>query len=226
VKKFKRLKGFTLVELVIVMAIFAIMMSAIMTMATPINKLADISKGYDSQRTITQEINSYVCQNVKYATYAQVYTNHKNLLPAEVTAFATSSGANLSDIIVIAIINNFQVVNVTRAVGVIPNSYNGSVTGKDYGRIFRSSTVTATNKINYYTAMGKWFYGKNKYQFDVALNLGVLSITTKAFENNSQSLSSTETSKFINYEPSTMPNAIVGTGTNVGTNSYILYTIN
>lgn len=56
-KKRKNLKGFTLIELIIVMAIFGILMTAVMQVITPLNKL--------SKRASIQEANAAAVDNIK-----------------------------------------------------------------------------------------------------------------------------------------------------------------
>jgi len=228
VVKIKSLKGFTLIELIIVMAIFSIIMSAIMTMTKPVTNLANVAIDYDTQRTVSNEINTYVCQNLKYATHAQVYTECKDLPSNSISAFKLSSGADCADIKVIAIINNFSGANITTiAVDSAPNTYNG-VAKDDYGRVFMSDSVSEPNNVTYYTAMGKWYYGNNKYQFDFTCDIdaitgaweGITTIKTTTFENGNPAVKASNSSKFLNYSSSVMSTTVDGNGVN----TYIVYT--
>ena len=55
----KNFKAFTLIELIIVMVIFSMLMTAIMIMMKPATELANTAIYYDSKRTIANEINTY-----------------------------------------------------------------------------------------------------------------------------------------------------------------------
>ena len=225
--KVKKLKGFTLVELIVVMAIFAIFMSAIAVMVKPITNVTFVAVDYDTQRTVANEINVYTCQSIKYATYARVYTDCKQLPNSAITDFQTMSGVVNNDIRVVAVINDFTgAINTTRAPGIEPNEYNGTATASDFGRVFCSEYHGVSDHIvTYYTSMGKWFYGRAKYQIDISFNAGIINITTDCFEDGDKGLTVITTSKFLNYSPTKMPDPILGSGGNVGKNTYIVYTV-
>ncbi len=73
----KKIKGFTLIELIIVMAIFAILMAAIMRMFTPIRATYVDSTLYEAQRTSQNGVITYVTESVRYATDLGMYTKNK-----------------------------------------------------------------------------------------------------------------------------------------------------
>ena len=225
--KFKNKKGFTLVELVIAMAISVIILAAIMTMSKPINNLANMTISYDSKRTVANEINNFVCQNIKYATYANIYTNYRDLPSDAISNFVTLSGAAVGDIRVIALINDFDTEHggFDHAENLTRSSYNGPVTADDYGRIFKSEEVfdESFSKVKYYTAMGDWYYGNNKFQFEFSYDYikGTVTIKTITYENGNPSLEATSTSKFLNFESS---NFTIDDGGSLIKNTYIIYT--
>lgn len=71
------IKGFTLVELIIVMAIMAILMAAIMQMMKPIRRTYVDSTLYEAQRNTQTGITSYLSESVRYATNLGIYTQNK-----------------------------------------------------------------------------------------------------------------------------------------------------
>lgn len=225
--KFKKIKGFTLVELIIVMALTTIILCSIMAMSKPVNDLANIAITYDSERTVANEINNYVCQSIKYATYADIYIGYDNLPSIAISTFATSSGATNNQIKVIAIINDFNGVSISTILGdYAPNQYNGTTTNDDYGRIFMSKGIDSSYNVKYYTAMGKWYYGNNKYQFlfdydkDASGDFnGVVNIETTTFKKGNPALTAKESSKFLNFDSSKFY-----INEDIESNTYIIYT--
>lgn len=74
----KNLRGFTLIELIVVMAIFTILMTAIMQMFKPVRETYVDSTLYESQRTTQNGIVTYISESVRYATDLGMYTKGKS----------------------------------------------------------------------------------------------------------------------------------------------------
>lgn len=70
----KKLKGFTLVELIIVMAILAILMAAIMNMMKPIRRTYVDSTLYEAQRNTQTGIAQYLSESTRYAAAFGIYS--------------------------------------------------------------------------------------------------------------------------------------------------------
>ena len=140
-----------------------------------------------------------------------------------ITDFKTFSGATSADIKVIAVINDFNGVSSSNTIGLEKNIYNGNATADDYGRIFRSSLVNSSDIVTFYTAMGKWYYGNEKYQYNLDYTDGIVTLTTITYDKGNSGLKASLTSKFLNYDSIKMPAAIAGAGTNSGSNYYIVY---
>ena len=70
----KKIKGFTLVELIIVMAIFAILMAALVNMMVPIRRTYVDSTLYEAQRNTQNGITQYLAESVRYASDIGIYT--------------------------------------------------------------------------------------------------------------------------------------------------------
>ncbi len=67
IKQNKKLKGFTLIELIIVMAILVVLMSSILNMFRPIREVFVDSTYYEAQRTSQNGIVQYITESVRYA---------------------------------------------------------------------------------------------------------------------------------------------------------------
>ena len=245
----KQLKGFTLVELIVVMAIMSIIMIIISSVTKPVLTIANRAKKYDTQRTIAEEITNYVCESVRYAQYAQVYTDMKILPSNAIKNFEkfrtdngfvvnTSGNANATPpkIQVIAIVNDFNGIgNSGITKGIAVNSYNGAKTPNYYGRVFKK-----VESKEFYTAMGKWYYDNTRYGYEVSYKDGIFNINTSSYDkdktrNNPNDdkigVSAKGTMKFLNYQKEDdpykkmPPNPIKGSGSNAGKNTYIVYSL-
>lgn len=73
----KKIKGFTLIELIIVMAILAILMAAIMRMFKPIRETYVDSTLYESQRTSQNGMVQYIAESIRYSVDLGLYTKGK-----------------------------------------------------------------------------------------------------------------------------------------------------
>lgn len=71
------LKGFTLIELIIVMAILSILMAAIMQMFKPIRSTYVDATLYESQRTTQNGIIQYLAESIRYSTDLGIYPKDK-----------------------------------------------------------------------------------------------------------------------------------------------------
>lgn len=66
-KKLKSLKGFTLVELIVVMAIMVSLLTAILQLMEPVQEAYKDSTVYEQQRTVENGIISYIAESTRYA---------------------------------------------------------------------------------------------------------------------------------------------------------------
>ncbi|MBQ8780841.1 MAG: type II secretion system protein [Oscillospiraceae bacterium] len=98
----KTLKAFTLIELIIVMAIMTILMAAIMQMMKPIRATYVDSTLYESQRTTQTGIVKYISESLRYATDVGIYTqgasnNEYDVSKRVTTSHSFSSTADAED---------------------------------------------------------------------------------------------------------------------------------
>ncbi len=86
-----KLKGFTLVELIVVSALISILMLAVMRMFQPIRVTYVDTTQYEAQRTAQNGIVQYITESVRYATDMGVYDSVKGVSSASaaVNLFAT-----------------------------------------------------------------------------------------------------------------------------------------
>ena len=68
-----KLKAFTLVELIVVIAIFGILMAGLMNFFRPIRGTYVDSTLYEQQRTVHNGILEYLCENTRYAEKIRIY---------------------------------------------------------------------------------------------------------------------------------------------------------
>jgi prepilin-type N-terminal cleavage/methylation domain-containing protein len=66
-KKFKKLKGFTLIELIIVMAIFSVVMFSALQLITPVGNLFSSTSQYEGARSVLDNIKRYFDGTIRYA---------------------------------------------------------------------------------------------------------------------------------------------------------------
>lgn len=71
----KKIKGFTLLELIIVMAVMSILMVGIMQMMKPIRTTFVDSVYYESQRNTQNGMITYLCDKLRYANNIGIYTS-------------------------------------------------------------------------------------------------------------------------------------------------------
>jgi prepilin-type N-terminal cleavage/methylation domain-containing protein len=90
----KMLKGFTLIELIVVMAILVIMMAAIMKFFEPIRQVYNDATFYEQRRSVTNSMVKYTTESIRYAKYIgilnQTGIGTRSLTP-ELTAVQAAS---------------------------------------------------------------------------------------------------------------------------------------
>ncbi len=97
----KLLKGFTLVELIIVMAILTILMTAILAMFKPVRSTYVDATLYENQRTAQNGIVKYITESVRYSTDLGIYskdqvTNASGAVNAFAAKYCTENGITVA----------------------------------------------------------------------------------------------------------------------------------
>lgn len=149
----KILKGFTLIELIVVMAVMSILMLGIMRMMDPIRTTYVDSTYYESQRSTQNGIATYIGESLRYATKLGIYTGTSaSDLSNAVSNFKSKSGYEAS---VDGDINFIVIDNTTEYI------YRNE---KVHGRVLRnkkgSETLTRM-------ALGDAFYGPYNYSINL-----------------------------------------------------------
>jgi len=72
-KERKNLKGFTLLELILVMAIFGILMAAVMSIINPLNKLSKRASIQEANASAVDNIKSYLESSLRYSDCIEVF---------------------------------------------------------------------------------------------------------------------------------------------------------
>lgn len=180
-----KLKGFTLVELVVVMAIMGILMVGIMQMFKPIRTIYVDSTQYEAQRTAQNGVVQYITESVRYATDMGIYTD--NSPSSAVDDFAAQYCTDYA-------IDSAKVSDVTSEIQkyaeVIIIDNKTTHYSKDYtGRLIRrkvdmasgdainsdpsittgeAKVIDATSTDEWRTALGEAYYGENTYSINIS----------------------------------------------------------
>lgn len=191
----KKFKGFTLVELIVVMAIMTILMAAIMQLMKPIRSTYVDSTYYENERNTQNGISQYISESVRYATNLGIYTD----------SYAPGGGASPSSISgVTGAIAQFKTetgitdetkINVITIDNKTKYNYNGS---DFYGRLVRTkpiasgsytadAAIAGTNQAR--LALGAAYYGNNTYSISLqptssGLKVQVSSIMASSLKSN------------------------------------------
>lgn len=195
----KKIKGFTLVELIIVMAIISILMVAMMNMFKPIREIYVDSTQYEAQRTVQNGVVQYITESVRFSTDMGIYDTVKGVSSASsaVDNFATAFciNNNITDASGIAIApytDTGELANIKNEIKkyaeviIIDNSTNHKYNGKNYtGRIIRrkfpttpSATVpadpalTSSATADWRIALGEAYYGSNTFAINITVKDG------------------------------------------------------
>lgn len=155
----KKIKGFTLIELIIVMAILTILMAAILQMFRPIRETYVDATLYENQRTTQNGIITYINESIRYAVDMGIYegADMDTAISSFASKYATKYNTAAADIQKIK--DNVQVI-------VIDNSGSHTFNGDPWqGRLLRKRADGTTR-----VAMGEAYYGENNY--DIVLSDG------------------------------------------------------
>lgn len=239
----KKFKGFTLIELIVVMAVMSILMVGIMQMMRPIRDTYVDSTYYEAQRNTQNGIATYIGESIRYATNIGIYT--------EGTAGGVASLSDaISDFGTMSEVTDTSKYNVIEIDNNTAYNFNNATC---YGRILRSKTVTASSMTTR-LALGEAYYGKYTYSIKLepdssdgatmqGLKITVSSLLpsslNKAKKNNANStdLVSDTNYKFVSTEVDIpMRNLVApingksdishaGSTTANGAKTYIIYTL-
>lgn len=185
-KIMKKLKGFTLIELIIVMALLVSVLTAILQLMQPVNEAFSDSTVYDEQRTVEDGIISYICETTRYAKNISIIDKGVSLKNSDGTSYSGYGGSSdlSSAVTYFKEINSLTSADDSKIQIIVIDRHtefqNGANSYK--GRLIRmkgwdssyaswsspvSNTVVSTSSAwqtkARYMALGPAFYGKNSY---------------------------------------------------------------
>ncbi len=182
----KSLKAFTLVELIIVMLIMGILMTALINMMKPIRSTYLDATLYETQRTTQSGIVRYITENLRYAKSVGVYTTGAST--SVINAGGTTSSLNFNGNAEDAVIEFKKKTGITddRKIKVITIDNRNPYTFANrtfYGRLLVSRPVTTTTSDTTSTkiqnadvlgtgagyarlALGSAYYGNSSYSIN------------------------------------------------------------
>ncbi len=143
----KKLKGFTLVELIVVLAIFSMIMAAVLSLLNPVANVYSSTANYEHARAASDNVRLYIEDNLKYANNLRVLYN-----ATDATA-ANSSATAMAD--------KFATYTEKPPVYImeIDNANNGKIT------IYKGSVSSGTK----YKEINENLYSDYKYEFSVPM---------------------------------------------------------
>ena len=158
----KKLKGFTLVELIIVVAIFGIIMAAVLSILNPISNVYKSTADNEHMRASCDNVRLYVEDNLKYADKLKICYN--------ATQGNASSSANV-------MINGFIDGSGNHLVGTSDNPiYIMEIDNTNHGfvKIFRfTGSVPADLSGGFYKEINDNLYSDYSYTFNIPANFGL-----------------------------------------------------
>jgi type II secretory pathway pseudopilin PulG len=179
-----KLKAFTLIELIVVMAILIIMMAAIMKFFEPIRQVYNDATFYEQRRSVTNAMCKYTTESIRYAKYLGIYP--KSEVGGSGPKDSARAAASRLQTSLMAIDSTLRIPNGAE-VNVIELDYSQSYpatlyNNKQYlGRLFRTKgtwSVSGTGSGNLSTlanthlAFGTAYYSSNNYNMQWAYQGG------------------------------------------------------
>jgi prepilin-type N-terminal cleavage/methylation domain-containing protein len=168
-----KVKAFTLIELIVVMAIVAIMMAAIMKFFEPIRMVYNDATYFEQRRSVTNSMVKYTTESIRYAKYLGIFNqNDVGARPGTVEEQAQQAAGALLGYMSAEAPPLKPPVGAT--INVIELNYHNDVSdayinGEAYnGRLYRAKlrytgTGVGTDVTNLHLAFGKEYYGANHY---------------------------------------------------------------
>lgn len=192
--KKKFLKGFTLVELIVVMAIMVILMAALMHMMKPIRSTFVDSTYYESERNTQSGISRYISESIRYATNLGIYTDGKSNSsagPGDLSSVNSVTDA-IKQFKIDTGVTDESKINIITIDNKTAYTYNNATY---YGRLVRSKDVPASGSFTSNAAvagtsegrlaLGDAYYGKNTYSINITPTTNGVSITISSILSDS-----------------------------------------
>lgn len=207
-----KFKGFTLVELIVVMALISVIMLGVMQLFKPIRTVYVNAVQYETQRNAQNGVVKYITESVRFSADMGIYNNGISSASDAVNAFATAyCTANSIDASKVADVTN--AIKKHAEVIIIANDSNNAHTyhGKTYwGRLIRRKNVgtatsvpadpalqTAAYTDDWRIAMSEAYYGENTFTINLSVtdanhdgtsDDGILSVAVSSTRNGKRDI--------------------------------------
>lgn len=204
-----KLKGFTLVELIVVMALMSILMVAIMNMFKPIRDVYVDSTQYEAQRTAQNGVIQYVTESVRFATDMGVYNNVSNAQAAakafaeaycDANGYSKTDTDNLKNIYkhveIIVVDNKTTHYSKNFSGRLIRRKVDGTSTSIKEPVFSGANNIIAPSASNMWrTALGEAYYGENTYYITLDTSGsadGMLTVNVVSTRNGKRDISNAD----------------------------------
>ena len=186
----QKLKAFTLIELIVAIAVFGILMTGIVKMIEPLSSTATSAAVLNNQRTVENSIVTYIGENVRYANNLAIIEG--GTADEAVNKFISLKPANIDgyeiDYTVTANKNKIRVIAFD---GKNKYKFKGNETTDPwqfYGRLIsttegRSGSLNFTSGLksdgnsNQYLVFGNEYYAQGDYYLDARICNGLLCLS-------------------------------------------------
>lgn len=199
----KNKKGFTLIELIVVMAILSILMASIFAFFKPVDKIFSNIQVTDKRMTSAQGINDYINNSVKFAKSVYVFANvdnidHIKLKKADGSGseyiferFSKDSNLDLS------VTGNKEKIQFIALYEDSAKADTWSDGTNCTGRVYRVRGLSGSYTMgkyfdNEYEALGKGYYGKYNYDFSMSGTVNNSGTTVTVNSSNNELVINTE----------------------------------
>jgi prepilin-type N-terminal cleavage/methylation domain-containing protein len=176
-----KVKAFTLIELIVVMAVVAIMMAAIMKFFEPIRMIYNDATFYEQRRSVTNSMVKYTTESIRYAKYLGIYSQNEVGVHTNDPGANAAAAASLFRTKMTAAPNSVT-IPLTATINVIELDYHNNYDIAKYnnkfyyGRLYRSKFVgpvsPGTTPKNSHLAFGASYYGATDFYMQWAYKGG------------------------------------------------------
>lgn len=152
----KKLKGFTLVELIVVLAIFSMIMAAVLSLLNPVADVYSSTANYEHARAASDNVRLYLQDNIKYADNLKIIYNAADATAANQAAIDRNTALN---------------DKYSASPSMKPQVYILEVANDNHGNI--TIYKDAVNASNVYKQINQELYKDYSYEFVIPSDFGV-----------------------------------------------------